>query len=97
MTAYEMRISDWSSDVCSSDLNSRRHLVPCECMPTRGLAEPDLQSRKPTDLFRTRRARYPREQLTVYRRRQNLLEQKFVAIRVCGRRAFGSADRKSVV
>src|SRR3546814_5698065 len=24
-TAYEMRISDWSSDVCSSDLPSRRH------------------------------------------------------------------------
>src|SRR3546814_15186712 len=24
-TAYEMRISDWSSDVCSSDL--RRHLI----------------------------------------------------------------------
>src|SRR3546814_5457651 len=23
-TAYEMRISDWSSDVCSSDLGSRR-------------------------------------------------------------------------
>src|SRR3546814_7759475 len=23
-TAYEMRISDWSSDVCSSDLNSDR-------------------------------------------------------------------------
>src|SRR3546814_19862648 len=23
-TAYEMRISDWSSDVCSSDLRSRR-------------------------------------------------------------------------
>src|SRR3546814_18403817 len=23
-TAYEMRISDWSSDVCSSDLNGRR-------------------------------------------------------------------------
>src|SRR3546814_10883777 len=23
-TAYEMRISDWSSDVCSSDLNTRR-------------------------------------------------------------------------
>src|SRR3546814_5439647 len=22
MTAYDMRISDWSSDVCSSDLNS---------------------------------------------------------------------------
>src|SRR3546814_13410700 len=25
-TAYEMRISDWSSDVCSSDLLSRRPL-----------------------------------------------------------------------
>src|SRR3546814_3546258 len=24
-TAYEMRISDWSSDVCSSDLSGRRH------------------------------------------------------------------------
>src|SRR3546814_20910294 len=24
-TAYEMRISDWSSDVCSSDLSARRH------------------------------------------------------------------------
>src|SRR3546814_10132436 len=27
-TAYEMRISDWSSDVCSSDLKMRRHCVP---------------------------------------------------------------------
>src|SRR3546814_10156714 len=26
-TAYEMRISDWSSDVCSSDLRARR--TPC--------------------------------------------------------------------
>src|SRR3546814_13495295 len=26
-TAYEMRISDWSSDVCSSDLNLRDRLV----------------------------------------------------------------------
>src|SRR3546814_19845608 len=25
-TAYEMRISDWSSDVCSSDLHERRAL-----------------------------------------------------------------------
>src|SRR3546814_15291771 len=24
-TAYEMRISDWSSDVCSSDLHESRH------------------------------------------------------------------------
>src|SRR3546814_9192787 len=27
-TAYEMRISDWSSDVCSSDLSPVRRLVP---------------------------------------------------------------------
>src|SRR3546814_6788945 len=26
-TAYEMRISDWSSDVCSSDLDERGHVV----------------------------------------------------------------------
>src|SRR3546814_2383926 len=30
-TAYEMRISDWSSDVCSSDLaNAVKELVICE-------------------------------------------------------------------
>src|SRR3546814_11795480 len=28
-TAYEMRISDWSSDVCSSDLCSRRGSSAC--------------------------------------------------------------------
>src|SRR3546814_5209686 len=26
-TAYEMRISDWSSDVCSSDLAAAQHFV----------------------------------------------------------------------
>src|SRR3546814_3058530 len=26
-TAYEMRISDWSSDVCSSDLGQRVHIA----------------------------------------------------------------------
>src|SRR3546814_21144515 len=26
-TAYEMRISDWSSDVCSSDLKARRFYI----------------------------------------------------------------------
>src|SRR3546814_10300681 len=28
-TAYEMRISDWSSDVCSSDLKHTRNLSDC--------------------------------------------------------------------
>src|SRR3546814_8869694 len=27
-TAYEMRISDWSSDVCSSDLGPARDILP---------------------------------------------------------------------
>src|SRR3546814_7592074 len=27
-TAYEMRISDWSSDVCSSDLAEKREILP---------------------------------------------------------------------
>src|SRR3546814_7658382 len=34
-TAYEMRISDWSSDVCSSDLGT--HLTPVEFL---GVVEP---------------------------------------------------------
>src|SRR3546814_3130128 len=37
-TAYEMRISDWSSDVCSSDLDAAGHQAriagwPCTTMP----------------------------------------------------------------
>src|SRR3546814_3881429 len=35
-TAYEMRISDWSSDVCSSDLRSPRILPTA----THGISEP---------------------------------------------------------
>src|SRR3546814_7948897 len=34
-TAYEMRISDWSSDVCSSDLNTPEH-HECPALPSRG-------------------------------------------------------------
>src|SRR3546814_1863824 len=32
-TAYEMRISDWSSDVCSSDLGEDRVLVKLSDVP----------------------------------------------------------------
>src|SRR3546814_21151412 len=32
-TAYEMRISDWSSDVCSSDLPCW-HQAPAQCRPS---------------------------------------------------------------
>src|SRR3546814_4494885 len=31
-TAYEMRISDWSSDVCSSDLPTRAHRRICRLL-----------------------------------------------------------------
>src|SRR3546814_20309123 len=31
-TAYEMRISDWSSDVCSSDLDDRKPSGPAQCV-----------------------------------------------------------------
>src|SRR3546814_7495229 len=34
-TAYEMRIIDWSSDVCSSDLRGRQPEIPsapCRCL-----------------------------------------------------------------
>src|SRR3546814_1412057 len=40
-TAYELRISDWSSDVCSSDLRRPR---PCE-RPAGGQAAPQLCGR----------------------------------------------------
>src|SRR3546814_7366247 len=34
-TAYEMRISDWSSDVCSSDLPARRLAPPARTASAR--------------------------------------------------------------
>src|SRR3546814_4560613 len=36
-TAYEMRISDWSSDVCSSDLQPRPHRA------TAGIEDQDIE------------------------------------------------------
>src|SRR3546814_9938702 len=43
-TAYEMRISDWSSDVCSSDLLEASHLHVCRG-PTVALARSHGQPR----------------------------------------------------
>src|SRR3546814_2103661 len=39
-TAYEMRISDWSSDVCSSDLYPRRRRRGKHRLATGGMALP---------------------------------------------------------
>src|SRR3546814_3581364 len=43
-TAYEMRISDWSSDVCSSDLEMSREEIPAliEHMRSAGRLTPAL-------------------------------------------------------
>src|SRR3546814_3873058 len=41
-TAYEMRMSDWSSDVCSSDLEDRE--------PARGVADLGREIGEPPDL-----------------------------------------------
>src|SRR3546814_2813015 len=42
-TAYEMRISDWSSDVCSSDLDDRN--APLKRRLHLGIAAPDRSRR----------------------------------------------------
>src|SRR3546814_16830697 len=45
-TAYEMRISDWSSDVCSSDLPCRCHAAPAR---GHGAARAHPKAVRPTD------------------------------------------------
>src|SRR3546814_1521416 len=51
-TAYEMRISDWSSDVCSSDLDGRMHqrFQPLQFYV---VTEHPLAERLPVDAART--------------------------------------------
>src|SRR3546814_18770125 len=60
-TAYEMRISDWSSDVCSSDLRiSRFHAVPLRTVNvTRKTAEQSRSLAKNTIGWRMRSASFP--------------------------------------
>src|SRR3546814_7357257 len=61
-TAYEMRISDWSSDVCSSDLARRaRHERPHQLQPAlgRGAVEQVVEAmahQHAADARRTQRA-----------------------------------------
>src|SRR3546814_9418898 len=62
-TAYEMRISDWSSDVCSSDLSARRvrpgrvvlafRRAQAECRTA--LADPDALPQRQSDKAGNRR------------------------------------------
>src|SRR3546814_6468755 len=51
-TAYEMRISDWSSDVCSSDLPVHPHpALPPDCGGARGFRG-RIYDRRPAELSR---------------------------------------------
>src|SRR3546814_1707072 len=86
-TAYEMRISDWSSDVCSSDLH---RIMPRRVEPP-GSKQP-VQSVQPGQPFR-------RELVVKFRRKlesllaetidlKSVVSGKSVSVRVdlCGRR-----------
>src|SRR3546814_18315766 len=43
-TAYEMRISDWSSDVCSSDLDSASRITPVPLQRGQVMCEPSFRA-----------------------------------------------------
>src|SRR3546814_2028477 len=47
-TAYEMRISDWSSDVCSSDLRARGIERPVQLIDAAGTKVADSTHRAPS-------------------------------------------------
>src|SRR3546814_10546387 len=55
-TAYEMRISDWSSDVCSSDLCD-------EEIAAYQAGEPEREAKKANEETRTKRHRAERSEL----------------------------------
>src|SRR3546814_10462038 len=47
-TAYEMRISDWSSDVCSSDLGGSSYYAAPAPPPTPGRGMPQTKKLSPS-------------------------------------------------
>src|SRR3546814_3645360 len=49
-TAYDMRISDWSSDVCSSDLRNGGDGLPPPSQPFLDGIEPDLPATEQQNL-----------------------------------------------
>src|SRR3546814_8926498 len=66
-TAYEMRISDWSSDVCSSDLHRHSQCPRCEWPHRAGIGIPAARA---VPAARRRRG-LPRDRLPAVRRRQH--------------------------
>src|SRR3546814_19255332 len=78
-TAYEMRISDWSSDVCSSDLGRRQ---PWRRQRPRRLRQ-ELNSRKDTCMFRRPSIRYGQspEPVTPYQRAAQVWDDRIGSAR----------------
>src|SRR3546814_2319582 len=73
MTAYEMRISDWSSDVCSSDLiGARPHRAAAsqmvQCAPGKVIAVPCAE-----------KGRSPDEQMLISGRKDPVFSFRFAA------------------
>src|SRR3546814_2277792 len=76
-TAYEMRISDWSSDVCSSDLTPRAEvsqlpgdaeILPNATAPETGLEQVTRRSPR-ADLYRSEERRVGKECVSTCRSR----------------------------
>src|SRR3546814_16695363 len=95
-TAYEMRISDWSSDVCSSDLQmllgaDRRIAVIAPVMRPRRPAFPQLAALQQQPEHRVRRHDPPLDLLD----RKSVVLGKSVSVRVDlgGRRIIKNKNR----
>src|SRR3546814_9805502 len=89
-TAYEMRISDWSADVCSSDLRDRRRIE-------RHLSDARLPPGKTLDSFAFDAVpMVSRAQVTAITSGDGWLE-KGANLILFGPPGGGKRDRKSVV
>src|SRR3546814_16717032 len=107
-TAYEMRISDWSSDVCSSDLRVKHSdglltLLLRARMPERygrTMAQPTVrEATKKLKPWETEEEDDPVEARRIVHERLNRMADRLKAEQEAKRAAarMGGGDRKSVV
>src|SRR3546814_2420139 len=73
-TAYEMRISDWSSDVCSSDLNCTQYMKPAAtitagCISISSVAGSSMYPAAPSTPSRSEERRVGKECVSTCRSR----------------------------
>src|SRR3546814_3332503 len=85
-TAYEMRISDWSSDVCSSDLGPGAVVRQVERVHPHRIRRPFLAKRqcKAVDVF----------EITEQERQRRDREQRRVVEAECGDQLVRSEERR---